>query len=253
MDEMEQGAAAPEARQCAAITHAGTRCHNRALPGQEYCAVHQQMMEARAAATEAAAEEAAQQPMEPMEESTASTEAAEMSAALTGEALAAAEAERARMQSVAADLNRVAAEIAARDKSFRAPPYSPDALAALLRNSKDRLAAFLPTDFVKEVVHNLEGTKPEDLADPETWKGLWYILTYTLQLRTKEAIEAVGKRLSFIPGIDLMTQFSASVVESPRDLLDVNTWKGGLVVLNAAVQAQLDSAKRMVKGQPADE
>jgi hypothetical protein len=220
MDVIEPGAAAPEEkRQCAAITKAGTRCHNHALPGLDYCGVHKQL-----------------------------AEAAEQSAALSGEALAAAEAERARMHSVAAELNRVAAEIAARDKSFRAPPYSPEALAALIRNSKDKLAASLPVDFVKDIVRNLEGTKREDLADPETWKGLWYILTYTLQLRTKEAVEAVGKRLDFIPGMDLMTQFSASIVESPRDLLDVNTWKGGLVVLNAAVQAQLDSAKRMVKG-----
>ena len=225
MDEMEPGAAAPEEeRQCAAITKAGTRCTHHALPGLDYCGVHKQL-----------------------------AEAAEQASALTGEALAAAEAERAKMQTMAAELNRVAAEIAARDKSFRPPPYSPQALAALIRSSKDRLAAFLPVDFLREIAHNLEGTKPEDLADPETWKGLWYILTYTLQLRTKEAVEAVGKRLDFIPGMDLMTQFSASIVESPRDLLDVNTWKGGLVVLNAAVQAQLDSARRMVKGKPADE
>lgn len=224
MDEIEPRPDAPaEERQCAAVTKAGTRCHNHALPGSDYCGVHKQL-----------------------------AEAAEQSAAPVGESPAAAEAERAKMQSVAAELNRVAAEIAARDKSFRPPPYSPDALAALIRSSKDKLAAFLPVDFIKEVAHNLEGTKPEDLADPETWKGLWYILTYTLQLRTKEAVEAIGRRLSFIPGMDLMTQFSASIVESPGDLLDVNTWKGGLIVLNAAVQAQLESAKKMVKGKPTD-
>lgn len=238
-DELAAGAPAPEEKaQCAAITKAGTRCHNHALPGQEYCAVHAHMREAAQGAQEAAQE-------------------ADRAAALTGEALAAdaaaTEAERARMQSIAAELNRVAAEIAAREKGFRPPPYSPQALAALIRSSKEKLAAFLPTDFLKEILHNLEGTKPEDLADPETWKGLWYILTYTLQLRTKEAAEAVGKRLAFIPGMDMMTQFSVSVIESPRDLLDVNTWRGGLIVLNAAVQAQVASARRMVTGKPADE
>lgn len=233
MDRPEEGAPAPEAHpQCAATTKAGTPCHNQALPGQEYCAVHLHMMEARAA--EAAQDAAAQA-------------AQSAQTALPAQATDP-DAERARMESIAGELNRVAAEIAARDKSFRPPPYSPQALAALIRSSKDRLSAFLPMEFLREIAHNLEGTKPEDLADPETWKGLWYILTYTLQLRTKEAVEAVGKRLSFIPGMDLMTQFSASIVESPRDLLDVNTWKGGLVVLNAAVQAQLAGARRMVTG-----
>jgi hypothetical protein len=44
-----------------------------------------------------------------------------------------------------------------------------------------------------------------------------------------------------------------SVWESPRDLLDVETWKGGVVVLNAAVQVQMEELRKLVFGTDKEE
>lgn len=112
----------------------------------------------------------------------------------------------------------------------------------------EHLAAALPEGLIKDIIRNLEGTKPEDLLDPETWKGLWYILNYTLEMRSKELLQQVADRISAIPGMDMIVQLGVSVWESPRDLLDVETWKGGVVVLNAAVQVQMEELKKLVFG-----
>jgi hypothetical protein len=199
--------------QCVATTHSGSRCRNQAQEGSQFCYIHREMAAA---------------PAEP-------------------DAAASAQ-QREQVEAVAKQLNKLADEVQKRDPAYCPPPFSGEALIALLKSSGERLAAFVPTDLVKDIIHNLEGTKPEDLLDPETWKGLWYILNYTLELRAKELLEEIAKRLSAIPGMDLMIQFTASVIESPRDLLDVETWKGGAVVLNAAVQAQLSEVRRLVFG-----
>jgi len=50
--------------------------------------------------------------------------------------------------------------------------------------------------------------------------------------------------------MDMVTQFGTSVIESPGDLLDVETWKGGAVVLNAAVQANVSALRRRLLNEP---
>lgn len=40
--------------------------------------------------------------------------------------------------------------------------------------------------LMSDLRNNLSGTSLQDLADPDTWRGLWYIVTYTAQLKLQE-------------------------------------------------------------------
>jgi hypothetical protein len=205
-----------EHQQCAAMTHSGSRCRNRAQEGSEYCYIHRAQAE-------------------------------------PSDTPQAANPERERMEAVADRLNQLAAEVQAADPGYRPPPFSAAALTELLNSSMEHLAAALPEGLIKDIIRNLEGTKPEDLLDPETWKGLWYILNYTLEMRSKELLQQMADRISAIPGMDMIVQLGVSVWESPRDLLDVETWKGGVVVLNAAVQVQMEELRKLVFGTDKEE
>jgi hypothetical protein len=201
----------PAPAQCKALTKSGDRCRNRASEGLDYCHMHK-------------------------------------SAAQVDAVVADTRADFAAVSEAAADeLNAYASEI--KQKSgYQAPPFSPSALAEMLKSNASKLAACLPTELLKDIAHNLEGTKKEDLLDPDTWKGLWYILNYSAATGAKGVLEEAGKRLSVIPGMDLIVQFAQSVIESPRDLLSLDTWKGAAVILGAAVQSSASSVKRRVLG-----
>ena len=145
-------------------------------------------------------------------------------------------------------VNQVAEELRQATPSYQPPPYSPQALLALLQHNAEHLADKVPV--LGELRHNLEGTKPEDLVDPETWKGLWYILNYTTQAQSKQALDAVVERLARLPGGDALLMVKSTIEHtSPKDLLDIQTWKGAWVILNATVQAQANDLKRRVLGQ----
>jgi hypothetical protein len=158
------------------------------------------------------------------------------------------EAERAQVHAVADELNKIAEDLKKERPEYTPPPFSASALRKVLKENVHILASYMPSQTAKDLIHNLEGTRKEDLLDPETWKGLWYILNFTLQTQSKAALEEVGRRLAFVPGMDMMVQFGTSVIDSPGDLLDVETWKGAATILNATVMANASSLKRKVMG-----
>ena len=206
-------------RRCQATTKLGAPCKNRAQEGSKYCAVHRQLS--------AGAEEGPEVAPAPVAET--APQPAQVMAAVSG------------VNQVADDLRKAA-------PSYQPPPYSPQALLDLLRHNAEHLADKVPV--LGELRHNLEGTKPEDLVDPETWKGLWYILNYTAQAQSKQAVDAVVERLAKLPGGDTLLLVKSTVEStSPKDLLDIRTWQGAWVILNAAVQAQANEVKRRVLGQ----
>lgn len=156
--------------------------------------------------------------------------------------------EEERVKAAIDDVNQVAEELRQAAPAYQPPPYSPQALLALLQQSAERLADKAP--ILGELRRNLEGTKPEDLVDPETWKGLWYILNYSAQVQSKQALDAVVERLARLPGGDTLLLVKSTIESaSPKDLLDIETWKGALVIVNAAVQAHANEVKRRVLGQ----
>jgi hypothetical protein len=253
----------PEPVQCQALTKQGDQCRLNAVEGSLYCRRHGGVAAGAPAAKGAAATSPAAK--SPAAKSASSKGAGVKDSAKPGAAkpvapkaaapeanAAAAEEEarleRARVEALAASLNKIADEVAKQDPKYTPPPFSPQALRKVLKANMETLATFMPLSLVNDILRNLEGTKPGDLLDPEMWKGLWYILNYTAQMQTKSVLEAIGRKLDFVPGMDLVTQFSVSVVESPGDLLDVETWKGAAVILNAALMANASALKRKVLG-----
>jgi uncharacterized protein with von Willebrand factor type A (vWA) domain len=159
--------------------------------------------------------------------------------------------EEAQVQAAIAGVNQVAEELRQATPTYQPPSYSPQALLALLQQNAEHLADKAP--ILGELRRNLEGTKPEDLVDPETWKGLWYILNYTAQAQSRQALDAVVERLAQLPGGDTLLLVKSTIESaSPKDLLDLNTWKGALIIVNAAVQAQANEVKRRVLGREED-
>lgn len=61
-------------------------------------------------------------------------------------------------------------------------PLKPDTLIGMVKQSLDR---FTP-DLAKDLYNNLQGTSKEDWMDPETWKGMWYMINYSLQFQAEQ-------------------------------------------------------------------
>ena len=72
----------------------------------------------------------------------------------------------------------------ARDKMNENLPeqLQPDTMMRLIRGNIDRFAP----EAAKELMANFEGATKEDLLDPDTWKGVWYMLNYSLQFQAEQ-------------------------------------------------------------------
>ena len=72
----------------------------------------------------------------------------------------------------------------ARDKMNESLPeqLQPDTMMRLIRGNIDRFAP----EAAKELMANFEGATKEDLLDPDTWKGVWYMLNYSLQFQAEQ-------------------------------------------------------------------
>jgi 1-acyl-sn-glycerol-3-phosphate acyltransferase len=122
---------------CAGKTKAGEPCKNYALEGEAFCRVHMP---------------------EPTHETT--------------------KEERQRLR---AELNQELDELVTRLRELRPdytpPPFSPEAMIALIRRNLPGLPAGLRLGVADKLRESLD----VDVFDVETWKGLWYMLNYSAQ------------------------------------------------------------------------
>ena len=142
-------------------------------------------------------------------------------------------------------------------------PVKPDTVVGSVRGGLDRLTP----EVVKDMMANLEGTSREDLLDPETWKGLAYMLAYSAQFQAGKTKDMLNEQLPdplkpdtlvglFMGGIDRMTpevakEILASFEGATReDLLDPETWKGVWYMLNYSLQFQAEQLRNRLSGQP---
>lgn len=61
-------------------------------------------------------------------------------------------------------------------------PLKPDRIIGFMKQSIDR---FTPA-LAKDIFQNFQGTTKEDWVDPETWKGMWYMINYSLQFQAEQ-------------------------------------------------------------------
>ncbi len=61
-------------------------------------------------------------------------------------------------------------------------PIQPGRLWQLGKSGIDRLTP----EFAKQILGTLQGASREDLLDPDTWKGVWYMINYSLQFQAEQ-------------------------------------------------------------------
>ncbi len=78
-----------------------------------------------------------------------------------------------------------AGQVGGRLQSYVPEPLQPTRLFELAKKGLDKV---LP-DIAKQVLSTFEGATMEDLKDPDTWKGMWYMINYSLQFQAEQLKE----------------------------------------------------------------
>jgi len=132
-------------------------------------------------------------------------------------------------------------------------PIKPDTMVGGVRGGITRITP----DLARDLAANLEGTSPKDLLDPDTWKGLAYMLAYSAQFQAEKTKDKLNEQMPdpFKPdtiwgmltsGIDRLTPEAAKEIlasfegTTKEDLLDPDTWKGVWYMLNYSLQFQAE-------------
>jgi hypothetical protein len=61
-------------------------------------------------------------------------------------------------------------------------PLKPDSIFAAIKGGLGRITP----DIGKQIASSFEGATREDLLDLDTWKGVWYMLNYSLQFQAEQ-------------------------------------------------------------------
>ncbi len=217
---------------CRATTKAGARCRNQAQTGSPYCYVHRHAGPVEKAAGAMAAE-AGDTPQAPVS--------------------------RAQFEAMMIQVNELARMLRERVPDYAPPPYSPQELLNLLRQNLHRFTPEMRLDVLRELQEGLRGPRARDLLDLETWKGLWFILNYTVESESRSLFKGVSRRLAALPGAQLVTSLpGAGVVTElagmlegsrPKDFLDPDTWKGMAYILQYSLQYEAGQLKQRLIGQ----
>jgi 1-acyl-sn-glycerol-3-phosphate acyltransferase len=145
-----------EARiQCVATTKAGTRCKHNAIPGEDYCHIHRPITADR-------------------------TATGSKRSSVDGESgtkdLTDGELREQLMEELDSLITRVQAI---------SPDYRPSAYASDGTNgSTYEETEGIDPDLQNRILSRLRGSINEDLLDAETWKGLWYMVNYTVEYQS---------------------------------------------------------------------
>jgi hypothetical protein len=210
-----------ENQRCAAVTKAGARCKNPAQAGSDYCHVHRQLAK---------------------------------TAVVDGGDTAAQAARLEEVRQMVAELNQLAEEIQNRTPEYTPPPFTPQGLLRLLKENLHRFSPDVQLEIIRELQANLQDASAKDLLDPETWKGVWFILNYSLQNETASLRESLTNRLSSLPGVSAIAGLADMLKgSSPKDLLDLDTWKGMFFLVNYSVQHEAQALKERILGGGEDE
>ncbi len=142
---------------CMALTRSGRRCKNPALPGSQYCRLHQAAPNGGGAAEELTFDDVpSPQPDEVPEPQPGE---ATLPSQLMGE-----------LDSLIERVSKLAG-------SYTPPPFTPQGLLELIEKNLHRLNP----DYVQSILAKLRGSLSGDLLDVDTWKGVWTMLNYTLE------------------------------------------------------------------------
>lgn len=139
---------------CQATTRSGQPCKKYALPGSLYCDVHERMAAADRGLLRAPGE--------------------------LGQAGDTQTPDAETRRELAAELDNLIERVRAVSPGYEPPPFSPRGLVALLEKNIARFSPALRLDILRQ----LRGAITGDLFDIDTWKGIWYMINYSLNDQT---------------------------------------------------------------------
>lgn len=193
-----------EKKRCLATTKTGSQCKNAAQEGSDYCYMHQ------TAAQPAATPD---------------------------------------FDELVSELNQMAAKLQREEPKYAPPPFSPLNLLKLLRENIDRFTPDVQLGILQELQDSLQGASAKDMLDPATWKGLVYLLGYSLQNESAALREKFNHHLAKFPGGETLVSLQEMLEgSSPKDLLDTDTWKGMWYLVNYSLHTQAQDVKRRILG-----
>jgi len=207
-----------ETRPCGALTKTGTPCKNNALDDSNYCRVHRDY---------APPQEATPQPQPGLSA-----------------------VNREEFRQLVAELNALAEQLRAMDARFNPPPLTLEGLGTLLLENIYRFTPQAQREIIDTLRASFAGTTKEDLVNPETWKGFWYVLNYMAQNQKQETLEKIFRHLEKVPGFALLGDLAAGLKEAkPSDFLEPETWKGLFYIVNYSAKMQIEEVKKRILGQ----
>lgn len=238
---------------CSALTKAGSQCKNYAIEGSDFCRVHQPSDENEYL-------------LEPEIEGQPDAEDSKGSADFMDD-----KAEQNLRRQLMIELDQLVERIRALTPEYSPPPFSPKRLIKLISENIENMSP----EISLGILERLRSSIGQDLFDVDTWKGIWYMLNYTLEyqqdiLRRRftgeyetdewgldmEVVEAVKPFLDFMYYKYWRVETSGleNIPEEGRALLVVNhsgqlPWDGSM--LGAAVYNEHPS-QRLVRTLYAD-
>ena len=166
-----------------------------------------------------------------------------------------------QFRAMMAELNKFADRIQQQVK-FTPPPFSADEMLNLMQKlTPERLT-------IINDMQNLLDNRPDakELFDADTWRGMWFILTYTAQNESKSLFSKAKQTVTRLPGVSLGMRTGMAIFNklpgsslvldvlgmlegaSPKDLLDPETWRGMIYLINYSLQYELEQMKERFLG-----
>ena len=211
-----------ETRPCGAITKAGDPCKKNAQEGSDYCHIHRNY-----------------QPVVTPSPAPAAPQPASPTSGM----------DREEFRKLVAELNALAEQLRGLDARFTPPDLTLEGLGKLLQENIYRFTPPAQREIIDTLRSSFAGTTKEDLVNPETWKGFWFVLNYMAQNQKQEAMEKVSRQLERIPGFALLGDLAAGLKEAkPSDFLEPDTWKGLYYILNYSAKTQIEQLKQRILG-----
>ena len=133
---------------CIAQTVAGAQCKNSAQAGSQFCHLHG------------------------LEKSENGRKMAGGSTAETAEVT-----DREAREQLVEELDNLISRVRELDPEYEPPPFSPQGMVDLMDEGVEEM----PPSLRLRILKRLRGSINEDLLDAETWKGMWYMVNYTLE------------------------------------------------------------------------
>ena len=169
-----------------------------------------------------------------------------------------------KRQTLLNDLDDLVKDLQAKIPQVNASPalYSPLVFLTYIRKNVSRLTP----DVQVGILQSFDEMTVDDAMDPETWKGMAYMASYSAKFRANQVKDRMNEQLPEPLQPDTMIEFvnhnvdrfTPDVVKgimetfqgaTKEDLMDLETWKGMWYMINYSFTFQMSQLRDKVLGE----